>query len=129
MGKVAESVKTRAWRWMLRAEPYEDCEDIDIMRRKFVGDLKSILQQNHSLIGKLGAEVSIEEPITEIMIQIRRLSLDERLEVYRKERIMNQALWYTKKAKFNKGRSSIWFWITVIIHGIAIILLLYNIIK
>lgn len=67
------------------------------------------------------------EPITEKMMQVRRLSLDERLEVYRKERIINQALWYTKKAKYNKGKSRIWFWVTVILHSIAIILLLYNI--
>lgn len=124
---VAESVKTRAWRWMLRAEPYEDSEDVEIMRRKFVWDLKTILQQNKNLIGKLGIGASIEEPITDKMIQIRELSLVDRLEVYRKERIQNQALWYTKKAKFNKGKSTTWFWITVILHIIAVILLLYNI--
>jgi hypothetical protein len=124
---VAESVKTRAWRWMLRAEPYEDCEDVEIMRRKFIGDLKSILQQNQSLIGKLGMGASIMEPITEKMSQIRELPLTERLDVYKKERILNQAFWYTKKAKFNKSKSALWFWITVILHGWAIVLLLYNI--
>ncbi len=35
---VAESVKTRAWRWMLRAEPYEDCQDIETMRKWYIGD-------------------------------------------------------------------------------------------
>jgi len=36
-------------------------------------------------------------------------------------------LWYTKKAKFNKRKSALWFTITVILHGLAIVLLLYNI--
>ncbi len=77
----------------------------------------------------MGSDASIAEPISEKMIQIRKLSLDERLEVYRKERITNQALWYTKKAKFNKGKSTSWFWTTVMLHIIAIFFLLYNITK
>lgn len=124
---VAESVKTRAWRWMMRAEPYEDCEDVEIMRKKFVFDLKTILKQNESLIGKLGIGVSIAEPITDKMLQVRKFTLSERIGLYRKERILNQALWYTKKAKFNKRKSSLWFTITVILHGLAIVLLLYSI--
>jgi len=124
---VAESVKTRAWRWMLRAEPYEDCEDVETMRKKFIGDLKSILKQNTSLIGELGIGSTVEEPITKLMIEIRNLNLNDRLEIYRKERITNQALWYTKKAKFNKKKSNLWFWVTVALHFLAIVLLLYNI--
>jgi hypothetical protein len=124
---VAESVKTRAWRWMLRAEPYTDCQDIETERRTFIMDLKDILNQNRSLIGKLGIQASVEDPITDKMIQVRNLQLSERLNFYRQERITNQALWYTKKARFNKGRAEFWFWITVILHSVAIILLLFNI--
>lgn len=124
---MAESVKTRAWRWMLRAEPYEDCEDVEIMRKRFVIDLKTILKQNESLIGKLGIGASVAEPITDKMLQVRKLPLLERFELYRKERILNQALWYTKKAKFNKNKSTLWFTITVVLHGLAIVLLLFNI--
>lgn len=124
---VAESVKTRAWRWMLRAEPYIDCQDIEIERRAFIADMKDILKQNRSLIGRLGIQASVDEPITEKMIQIRNLSLSERLDFYRHERITNQALWYTKKAKFNNSKSEFWFWITIVLHAVAIILLLINI--
>lgn len=124
---VAESVKTRSWRWMLRAEPYEDCDDLEIIRRKFIGDLKTILSQNQSLVEKLGVEASTEEPISDRMIEIRKLDLDERLDVYKKERITDQALWYKSKSQFNKSRSNLWFWTTVTLHGFAIILLLYNI--
>jgi len=124
---VAESVKTRSWRWMMRAEPYFDCENVEIMRKHFVNDLKTILKQNESLIGKLGIAASVEDPISEKMINIRKLSLSERFEIYRKERITNQALWYTKKSKINKSRAEFWFWSTVVLHSIAIILLLINI--
>lgn len=124
---VAESVKTRAWRWMLRSEPYEDSEDIEIMIRKFISDLKQILEQNKSLIGELGIKSTIDDPITRKMQIVRSLDIQKRMSVYRDERITNQALWYTKKAKFNKRRSTFWFWITVSLHVAAIILLLYNI--
>ena len=124
---VAESVKTRSWRWMMRAEPYVDCENIEIMRKHFINDLKTILKQNESLIGKLGITASVEDPISETMIEVRKLDLSERFNFYKKERITNQALWYTKKAKFNKSKSEFWFWSTVGLHAIAIILLLYNI--
>lgn len=124
---VAESVKTRAWRWMLRAEPYEDTEDIEIMRKEFVKDLKAILKQNQSLIGKLGISSAVEEPISLQMLNVRKLPINDRINVYRKERITNQALWYSKKAKFNTDKSTQWFILTVVLHGIAIIFLLYNI--
>lgn len=124
---VAESVKTRSWRWMMRAEPYIDCDNIEIVRKHFVNDLKTILKQNESLIGKLGISASIEEPISEKMIEIRKLNLSDRFNFYRQERITNQAIWYTTKSKFNKKRAEMWFWTTVSLHALAILLLLYNI--
>jgi predicted RNA-binding protein with RPS1 domain len=126
---VAESVKTRSWRWMMRANPYIDSDNIEIMRKHFVNDLREILKQNESIVRKLGLDASIEEPITEKMIQIRKLDLPERLNIYRKERITNQALWYKEKSKFNKKRARFWFWISLSLHAIAIFLLLINIYK
>jgi hypothetical protein len=124
---VAESVKTRSWRWMMRAEPYIDCENVEIMRKHFINDLKIILEQNKSLIGKLGIEASVDDPITNIMLHVRRLTLQERFALYRRERIIDQALWYAKKSKFNKRKARFWFWATVCLHACAIILLLLNI--
>lgn len=123
---VAESVKTRTWRWMMKADPYEN-DNENLVRNHFINDLKTILSQNQSLIGKLGSDASIEDPISDKMIQIRNLSKQERSIFYRTNRITNQAIWYNKKAKFNKFRGAIWFWITVVLHSFAIILLLCNI--
>lgn len=124
---VAESVKTRSWRWMMRAEPYLDCEDIEIVRKHFINDLQTILKQNKNLIKQLDSDASIEDPISNKMTKIRGLSLTERFDLYRIQRITDQALWYTKKSKSNKKWATIWFWSTVALHGGAIILLLYNI--
>lgn len=123
---VAESVKTRSWRWMMKAHPYQS-EDDTVVRKHFINDLKTILTQNENLIGKIGLQASVEEPISDKMIQIRNLDRNERFEFYRLKRITNQALWYTKKAKFNKRQGAIWFWVTVLLHSLAIVLLLCNI--
>jgi hypothetical protein len=124
---VAESVKTRSWRWMMRAEPYLDFEDIEKVRKHFINDLKIILKENESLIKKLGSNASIDDPVSNKMSSVRNLSLNDRFEVYKKERIGIEAKWYKKKSMFNKRRATFWFNTTVGLHSLAIILLLYNI--
>ncbi len=46
---VAESVKTRTWRWVMKAEPYDKAESNEQIKREFLKDLKAILDQNRSL--------------------------------------------------------------------------------
>lgn len=124
---VAESVKTRAWRWCMRAEPYEDIDNLEIISRRFISDLKSILDQNRSLTESLPCERGIQEPISEAMKEIRNLNVDERLALYKKQRIDDQARWYSIKSQFNKRRAKQWFWVSVALHSLAILLLLYKI--
>lgn len=124
---VAESVKTRSWRWVMRAEPYEDATNIEIVSKLFVNDLKAILSQNRSLSSTLHAGTGINEPISEVMKTIRNLTLEKRLDIYKKQRIDDQATWYSLKSIFNKRRAQQWFWVSVILHLTAIIMLLYRI--
>jgi len=125
---VAESVKTRAWRWMMKAEPY-DSSNAEDMRKHFVHDLKEILKQNESLIAKFSISASVDDPISEKMLQVRSLPMSDRITVYRRERITNQALWYTTKVKRNKKSASFCFGLSVVLHALAIFLLLYNIME
>lgn len=98
---VSESVKTRSWRWVMRAEPYEETSNIEIVSKQFINDLKAILSQNRSLSAELPAQSGIKDPITETMLLIRNLSVSERLEIYKTQRVHNQADWYSKKSQFN----------------------------
>lgn len=123
---VAESVKTRSWRWMMRTEPYEETEPT-MVSKQFINDLKVILKQNRALAGKLPTEEYMKEPISECMNKIRAMSIAERLNIYETDRIQDQANWYSKKAIFNKKRSRLWFWISVVLHAVAIIMLLLRI--
>jgi len=124
---VAESVKTRAWRWVMRAEPYEDTDNIEIVSKQFINDLKAILTQNQSLSEVLNCNAGIQDPISETMKKIRALPVVERLEIYKEQRIKDQANFYSTKSLFNKRRAKQWFWVSVSLHSAAVAMLLYRI--
>lgn len=124
---VAESVKTRSWRWMMRADPYEDADNLEIVSKIFLNDLKTILDHNSSLSHSLQSTEAVKDPISAVMKQVRSLDVSERLAVYVQQRIKNQSDWYWLKSRFNKQRSSRWFWVSVGLHGVAILMLLYRI--
>ena len=94
---VAESVKTRSWRWVMRAEPYEDTDNIERVSKQFINDLKAILNQNRSLSKAMESSAGLDAPISDVMNSIRRLAVEERLALYQEQRIDNQAIWYSKK--------------------------------
>jgi hypothetical protein len=124
---VAESVKTRAWRWMMKAEPYDKTPEYDIASKEFIADLKQILEQNRSLGEAIGEGESVKEPITKNMQAIREMPFNERAAVYKKHRVDEQALWYWRKTKYNKKMAAIWFSVMIAFHALAIILLLFKI--
>jgi SMODS and SLOG-associating 2TM effector domain 3/SMODS and SLOG-associating 2TM effector domain 1 len=124
---VAESVKTRSWRWMMKAEPYDGNADIKIASREFIADLKMMLEQNRSLGDSIGFESSTTDAISQKMLLVRSLPYKERSNFYKKHRVDEQALWYWKKTKFNKKNAAFWFWVMITLHGLAIFLLLYKI--
>ena len=124
---VAESVKTRSWRWIMQAEPYQDVGNHEITCKLFISDLKSILSQNRSLSHELISSTCVQDPISQKMETIRNLTLEERLMVYKEQRIKNQADWYSRKSLFNKNRAFQWFCASIALHVIAILMLLYRI--
>lgn len=124
---VSESVKTRSWRWCMRSKPYEDTDNDEVVSKQFINDLNAILNQNRSLSVFLQSNAGIRCSISATMRTIRGLSLEERLELYKEQRIRNQANWYSLKSQFNKHRAKQWFWVSVILHGTAICMLLYSV--
>lgn len=123
---VAESVKTRAWRWMMRADPYEGESGEEVEEKTLISDLKAILEQNRSLSSLLDA-AGINEPISDDMRNVRAQSVSDRLSIYVAQRVKNQADWYAKKALYNRRRSRQWFRVSVVLHATAIVMLLFRI--
>jgi hypothetical protein len=124
---VAESVKTISWRWMMRAEPYQDCEKLEIVSKAFISDQKAILDQNRSLSHVLQSDCAVSDPISNKMKAVRGLPVLERLSFYVEHRIQEQENWYWHKSKLNKRRAKQWFWVSVALHSSAILMLLYRI--
>jgi len=123
---VAESVKTRTWRFIMRAEPYENADTIDIVKKRFISDTNEILKENKELGSYLDDECS-SNCITEKMFKIRAMDLVDRIDYYRTKRIDNQRLWYATKAKWNKRQSLILFCVMVGANFLAIIFVILQV--
>ena len=116
---LAESVKTSTWRFSMRAHPFENTGNIEIPKGNFRNLLRNILQANRNIAENL--EVNAVEQVTESMIEIRKLSLGDRVSFYVKNRINDQRTWYSKKSAANKTAQRRWFWLIIIIYiGVAI---------
>lgn len=118
---LAESVKTSTWRFSMRAHPFEDTTSIEIPKANFRNLLKDILQANRHIAANL--ETSVTEQVTESMVEIRKLSLSQRMDYYVKNRIDNQRIWYSKKSKANKNALKFWVLATIVLYIIAAIAL------
>jgi hypothetical protein len=118
---LAESVKTSTWRFAMRAHPFEDTSSIDIPKANFRNLLRDILKANRHIAANLEADET--EQVTESMIAIRQLPLDERMKYYVKNRIDNQRGWYATKSKANKNALKLWFCLTIFLYISAAIAL------
>ncbi|MBZ9822375.1 DUF4231 domain-containing protein [Mesorhizobium sp. CA4] len=124
---LAESIKTSTWRYMMRAEPFDASHTVSEVKKKFADFLKQILSANAHIQEPISKRPRTGEQITKAMDKARSLSLDDRIDMYRKWRVDNQRSWYASRTKSN--RSSFQFWVTVCVlaQGLAIILALLRI--
>jgi SMODS and SLOG-associating 2TM effector domain 1/SMODS and SLOG-associating 2TM effector domain 3 len=116
---VAESIKTSTWRYVSKAEPFDNSDVVDANKLRL--RIKTIIEQNKDVAGLLtthldGVQVSDE------MNRLRQGSAADRLEYYRNNRIIEQQSWYAKKASFNRKMVKRFFIFLVIVIGIAIAL-------
>ncbi len=121
---LAESIKTIAWRYMVRAEPY-DLDDA-AAAKKFAGDLHDLLKDNRE-ISKHAIPPATSVQVTEFMKEKRSISLADRKKFYISDRIGDQLRWYENKARFNNWRSMFFFLALVLVNFAAIVFALMRI--
>lgn len=124
---VAESVKTSAWRFMMRADPYFDSDDVRVVKRHFRDRLRNILNEHRDLAHELGGELASEEQITDEMCRVRDQSLEDRIGFYRVHRVDEQRHWYAQKSSYNKRQGKLWFAILIAAQFVAIILVVLRV--
>lgn len=116
---LAESIKTSTWRFSMRAHPFGDAQSVEKPKREFRNRLQSILEANKHVAESLQASTS--DQVTQSMILIRQMPLEERRDFYVKHRIDEQRAWYTRKSSENKRAFKAWIVVTIIIYIFAAI--------
>lgn len=117
---LAESCKTLTWRFITCSELFENDKDTLTVKATFLNRLEAIKNEYGSFVEKLNCTLLSQKPITNRMLEIRGLSLNERLEIYRKERIEDQIDWYTNKANYNEQKYKRWFLIIIFAQIMAL---------
>jgi len=101
-GRVAaESVKHLAWRYAMRAAPFDDDAGVDGRFLKRVND--TLAEVKNLTVGAAGAD-----QITDWMREVRASALLERKAIYVTERIDDQRNWYRDRSKHNKAVGLRW---------------------
>lgn len=118
---VAESVKTTAWRYAMRAEPFTNVPNVELAKSEYFKRIKKIHTEHRGLSEHFVVDENHGQQLTNRMQQIRQSSVSERLSAYRTERIKNQREWYTRKARFNKLKARFWILVLICTHAAAIL--------
>lgn len=104
---VAESAKTLTWRYLVGGSPFgrQEVSDREAERlllerfRQIAGDLRGAhLVPVSDVAGQLSPELR----------RLRGLPLEERRELYHRERIGGQQAWYARSARRNERRATQW---------------------
>jgi hypothetical protein len=121
---LAESIKTSTWRYMMRAETFEDAPQLKDVRRKYAAFLKEILDANSHVRDSISRRPNAGDQITLKMDEFRALPLSERRELYQIDRIKQQRDWYIKKVKLNRRYFVGWIIFCILVQSAAIVLAL-----
>ncbi len=124
---LAESIKTSTWRYMMRAEPFEDAPKLSTVAEKFSEFLRAILDANSHVRDSISRRPVTGDQITNEMNAVRALPLAERVQRYNTDRITDQREWYVAKVTWNRQRFRLWILICVLVQGVAIALPLLRI--
>ncbi|HEY4380554.1 MAG TPA: DUF4231 domain-containing protein [Acidobacteriaceae bacterium] len=102
---VAESVKTRAWSYMMAAQPYPLAKPPSEVDSAFIADIRKIVHEAPS-ITIVRAKGKTRDEITAGMRKVRNSSLPERMTTYLSCRIIDQRDWYSDKSIANANKES-----------------------
>ncbi|MEL7164129.1 MAG: DUF4231 domain-containing protein [Pseudomonadota bacterium] len=121
---LAESVKTSSWKFLMRSHPFENSEEVTVPVRSFLNSLKKIRDDNDFLGVSLDSKFADKDQISDEMMRLRSLSVEDRREHYLQNRVRSQRQWYARKASWNTRRRQAWFGVAILIYALAVAALL-----
>jgi SMODS and SLOG-associating 2TM effector domain 1/SMODS and SLOG-associating 2TM effector domain 3 len=98
---MAESTKSIAWKFMMGAEPYHGPDGGAVFRADLLKLLKDAQQ-------KTSPSESDGEQITAEMLNVRSMSVVDRVAVYRIDRVQGQCQWYTRRSREHDEANRRW---------------------
>ena len=117
---VAEAAKSMAWRYMMDADPYSVTMPPADADAKLVADLKDMARDQAQTALAFGGEFSDRPQITPRMREVRALPLEQRRQLYLKNRIEDQRKWYAGKARKSQVVANRYFILIQISQALAL---------
>lgn len=118
---VAESVRSQAWRYMMRAVPF-DGADGPSQEKGFLAGVAETLRARPAILAALeGRRGGDLDEITEVMRSTRAAPLDQRQTTYGDERVNDQRRWYGDKARFHDRAREAYFVVATLAQLAAVI--------
>ena len=116
---IAESTKNAAWRFMMKATPFDDDATVN---KTFASKIREIRNNRQSSLDSL-AQYKTEDArlISDFMTNVRGKGMEERKEYYLEFRLRDQRTWYAEKAGYNSVRAAGWFYATTGLQLLAVI--------
>jgi hypothetical protein len=102
---IAESSKTLAWRYAMRADPFAVAEKESDTDARIIGRIRELMAGS-SIASRLPMVTG--DNITAAMRTLRAATLDERKRAYIGGRVTDQQAWYDRKARYNSNRATLW---------------------
>jgi hypothetical protein len=121
---VSESVKTLSWRFIMRAEPFQDNDD-NVNRFILTKRLEDITSEANKSGFNPSSNSSHSNVITQKMLEIIGLDYLERKSIYATNRIEDQIDWYDKKSKKSKKFATVFGILLVVFQLIAAVYLYF----
>lgn len=119
---LAESVKTVAWRYVTRAEPFDT--DEKAARVHLRSTITKIVEQNKEIAGQFKKNLDGQQ-LTQSMSELRLSSLYSRIDTYLNSRVSDQHKWYARKSQLNSIWARNWFiaLVVLLLVGVGMALL------
>jgi SMODS and SLOG-associating 2TM effector domain 3/SMODS and SLOG-associating 2TM effector domain 1 len=112
---IAESVKSAAWRYMMRVDPFGEAN----ADKRFISVLTEIADAYRDTATALHTRLDPAHQISNPMRRVRDMSFDDRKDTYLRQRVVDQINYYRFKSEKNARSATIWFWIGVVARGTA----------
>ena len=124
---VAESIKTLCWKFMTGARPFSIDLNETRAQNLLIDNFKKVIGHRKDFFTLIGSDFAENEQLPVELMNIRKLSKDERIGIYKTQRLEKQKKWYTDKTTENKKWTKISFAIIIVAQVLAVISLVLKI--